>query len=82
MPKKRLDVAFLSLPTPYYTQKHPHASKVMMHKFLETLTFISSVSLDTILSQYIVGHTCQHKKFNNYSRIKELLRINLVIYTT
>ena len=47
MPKKRLDVAFLSLPTPYYTQKHPHASKVMMHKFLETLTFISSVSLDT-----------------------------------
>ena len=47
MPKKRLDVAFLPLPTPYYTQKHPHASKVMMHKFLETLTYISSVSLDT-----------------------------------
>ena len=48
-----------SYPYPYlpYTQKHPHASKVMMHKFLETLTFISYVSLDTqsiyIYSQYI-----------------------------
>ena len=59
MPKKRLDVALLSLPPPHYTQKHPHASKVMMHDFLETLTFVSYVSLDS-QSIYIVNIYSQY----------------------